>query len=67
MPEGLADVLVWTPRLVLFAGLAWGAWLCIGQMLPPTGSERPLKLERFAVFALLALLLTTLGGIFHAG
>ena len=68
MPENLLDALVWILRAALFAGLAWGAWLCIDQMLPPTRSERVPGLEHFATFALLVLLLvSTLGGILHAG
>ena len=68
MPENLIDSLVWILRAVLFAGLAWGAWLCIDEMLPPTWSGRVPGLEHFATFTLLVLLLiSTLGGILHAG
>jgi len=62
-----ADTLVWIIRLVLFAGLAWGAWLCIGHTLLPARPEKTLQFEHFATFALLVLLLTTLGGMLHAG
>jgi hypothetical protein len=63
----LADALTWTIRLVLLAGLAWGGWLCIAQALPPARSAEGFRFERFAGFAVLVLLLTTLAGIFHAG
>jgi hypothetical protein len=58
----LADFLVWALRLALLAGLGWGAWLCLGQVLP----EKTLPLEHFATYALLVLLLTTIGGFLHA-
>ena len=67
MFEELADALVWIVRLALFAGLAWGAWLSVGHLLLPARSEKVLQLEHFATFALLVLLLTTLGGLLHAG
>jgi uncharacterized membrane protein YecN with MAPEG domain len=58
-----ADALVWIIRVALVAGLAWGAWLCIGSSSP----ERSEKMfEHFATFAVLVLLLTTLGGAIHA-
>ena len=67
MAENLADVLVWTLRMVIIAGLAWGAWLCIADALPAR-SERMFGLEHFATFALVVLLLiSTLGGLLHAG
>ena len=62
----LADALVWTMRLVLAVGLGWGAWLCVGHLLLPARSERMLDMEHFATFALIVLLLTTLGGFLHA-
>ena len=62
----LVDALVSILRLVLFAGLCWGAWLCLGEELLPARSEKSLQFERFATFALLILLLTTLGGLAHA-
>ena len=62
MPAEFADFVVWVLRLALLAGLGWGAWLCLGQVLP----ERPPQLEHFATYALLVLLLTTIGGILHA-
>jgi hypothetical protein len=58
----LADFLVWVLRLALLAGLGWGGWLCLGQVLP----QKALQLEHFARYALLLLLLTTIGGILHA-
>jgi hypothetical protein len=61
-----ADALVWITRVVLFAGIAWGGWLCVGQALPDE-RERTFEIERFATFALLVLLITTIGGILHAG
>lgn len=67
MFEDFAVALVWTLRLVLFAGIVWGAWLCISYTLLPPGQEKTLQIEHFATYALLVLLLTTLGGIFNAG
>ena len=68
MSENLVDALVWILRALLFAGLVWGAWLCIDEMLLPGRSERAPGLEHFATFALVVLLLvSTLGGILHAG
>lgn len=68
MPENPVDALVWILRAALFAGLAWGAWLCIDQMLLPGRPARVPGLEHFATFALLVLILiSTLGGILHAG
>jgi len=60
------EAAVWLVRLVLVAGLGWGAWLCIGHILLPARSEKTLDLEHFATFALLVLLITTLGGFLHA-
>jgi hypothetical protein len=60
-----ADALVWIVRLVLLAGLGWGGWLCIGHLFLPARSEK--NLQHFATFALLVLILTTLGGVLHAG
>jgi hypothetical protein len=62
-----ADALVWILRLLLLTGLCWGAWLCIGHLFLPARSEKTLEFEHFATFALLVLLLTTLGGVLHAG
>lgn len=62
-----ADALVWITRVVLFAGLAWGAWLCIGEALLSEKPERAFEIERFATFALLVLLITTIGGVLRAG
>jgi hypothetical protein len=63
----IADTLVWIMRLALFAGLCWGAWLCFSYTFLPARSEKTLQFEHFATFALLVLLLTTLGGVLHAG
>ena len=63
----LADAVVWTMRLVLVAGLGWGAWLCVGHLLLPARPEKTFNFEHFATFALLVLLLTTVGGFLHAG
>jgi hypothetical protein len=60
------EALVWTVRLVLLAGLCWGAWLCIGPQILPARAPDGVRLERFATLALLILLLTTLGGIVRA-
>ena len=62
-----ADALVWIIRVALLAGLAWGAWLCIGHIFLPARSEKTLEVEYFATFAVLVLLLTTLGSALHAG
>jgi hypothetical protein len=63
----LADALVWIIRVALLAGLVWGAWLCIGHLFFPSRSEKALQFEHFATFAVLILLLTTIGGALHAG
>jgi hypothetical protein len=68
MPAELVEVLLLMARGALFAGLCWGAWLCLGEQLAPA---RPAKnpppkhqpLKRFASFAMLILLLTALGGL----
>ena len=64
----LVEVLLLVVRGALFAGLCWGAWLCLGEQLPaaqraklPPPNHQPLK--RFASVALLLLLLTVLGGL----
>jgi len=62
----LGEALIWTVRLELLAGLCWGAWLCIGPEILPARADQGVRLERFATFALLVLLLTTLGGIVRA-
>jgi hypothetical protein len=61
------EALVWFIRLVLLAGLAWGAWLCIDYSLLPARPQKTLALEHFATFALLVLLLSTLGVLLQAG
>jgi hypothetical protein len=60
------EALVWTVRLVLLAGLCWGGWLCIGPEILPVRAGQGVRLERFATFALLVLLLTTIGGLVRA-
>ena len=67
MFDDLAILVVWIIRLVLLAGLCWGALLCIGHLFLPARSEKSLQFEHFATFALLVLLFTTLGGVLHAG
>ena len=61
------EALVWVIRVVLLAGLAWGAWLSIGESLLPARPQKALALERFATFALLVLLLGTVGVLLQAG
>ena len=61
------EALVWVIRVVLLAGLAWGAWLSIGESLLPARPQKALALERFAPFALLVLLLGTVGVLLQAG
>ena len=61
------EALVWIIRVVLLAGLAWGAWLSIGESLLPVRPQRTLAFEHFATFALLVLLLSTLGVLLQAG
>jgi hypothetical protein len=63
MFTGLADALVWIIRVVFGAGLAWGAWLCLCHLILPARSPKMLQLEHFATFAVLVLLLSTLGGM----
>ena len=62
----IGEALVWTVRLVLLAGLCWGGWLCIGPEILPARADQGLRLERLATFALLVLLLTTIGGLVRA-
>jgi hypothetical protein len=63
MPADVAEVLLLVVRGALFAGLCWGAWLCLGEQVstPQPGNHRPLG--RFATLAVLVLLLTALGGL----
>ena len=63
----LADAVVWIFRVVLLWGIAWGAWLCIGHLFFPARSEKRLQIEHFATFAVLILVLTTLGSALRAG
>ena len=67
----LVEVLMLMVRGALFAGLCWGAWLCLGEQVAlarpaknPPPSHQPLK--RFATVAVLLLLLTALGGLAQA-
>ena len=67
MFEDFADALVWVLRIALVSGIAWGAWLCVGDLLP-VRSEKTLGFEHFATFALAILLLvSSLGSFLHAG
>ena len=62
------DVLVLIVRSALFAGLCWGAWLCLGGQLEPRDKRRhDLPLERFATFAAVLLLLSAAGNLFQGG
>ncbi len=61
------EVFLWVIRALILSGLAWGAWLCISHPFLPARSEKTLQYEHFATFALLVLLLTTIGGVLHAG
>jgi len=65
MLSELADTLVWILRLALLAGLTWGAWLCVSHDLPPAQPVSP-QFEPLTTYAILILLLTTLGSILHA-
>jgi hypothetical protein len=60
----LTEAFVWLVRMLLVAGLGWGAWLSIGWALPR--SEARVAFEHFATVALLVLLFGTLGGLIHA-
>jgi hypothetical protein len=60
------EVLILVVRGALFAGLCWGAWLCLGEHIARARPENPRPLERFASFAILILLLTALGGLARA-
>ncbi|MGH8690110.1 MAG: hypothetical protein ACREUS_03685 [Burkholderiales bacterium] len=62
-----AEGLVWIVRAVLLAGLVWGGWLCISHALLPPRTQNSAGFEYFATFALLVLLLTTVGGFLHGG
>ena len=66
MPEEFAEALIFIIRVALFAGIAWGGWLCVSSTLPPR-SDKTAPLEHFATFALLVLLFSTLGGLIHTG
>ncbi len=61
----LVEVFLLVVRGALFAGLCWGAWLCLGERFPAARRAKVPPLKRFASFALLLLLLTALGGLAH--
>ena len=63
----LVDVLVLVVRGVLVAGLFWGAWLSLAPASRERSAAPGFAFQRFATFALLVLLLTTIGGLLHAG
>jgi hypothetical protein len=65
MLTDFADLVVWILRLGVAGGIAWGAWLCLTHTFLPTHSLRRIQFEHFATFALLILLLTTLGSLGH--
>lgn len=67
MLTGFADALVWILRLLILAGLCWGAWICFSHTFLPARSPKTLQLEHFATFALLILIFSALGGVLHAG
>ena len=64
MSPDLSEAFVWLVRMLLVAGLGWGAWLSVGWALPR--SEERVPFEHFATVALLVLLFGTLGGLIHA-
>ena len=57
------EVLILVVRGALFAGLCWGAWLCLGEQITAARPANPWPLKRFASFAILILLLSALGGL----
>ena len=63
MLTDFADFVVWILRLAVAGGIAWGAWLCLTHTFLPTRSLKRIQFEHFATFALLILLLTTLGSL----
>ena len=67
MSGDLAEVLLLAIRGALLAGLCWGAWLCFAQQVAPEKTARKPRLERFATFAVLVLLMTALGSIAQVG
>jgi len=66
MLTDFADLVVWILRLGATAGIAWGAWLCLTHTFLPTRSLKTIQFEHFATFALLILMLTTLGTLSHS-
>ena len=66
MVADLVEVLLLALRGALFAGLCWGAWLCLGEREQATRAGHQLPLERYAKFAVLILLLTVFGGLSSA-
>ena len=67
MVAELVEVLVLIVRGALFAGLCWGAWLCVAERIAPPAPAKHLAFERFATFAALVLLLTAAGNLFQSG
>jgi hypothetical protein len=65
MLTDFADLVMWILRLGVAGGIAWGAWLCLTHTFLPTRSLKRIQFEHFATFALLILLLTTLGNLGH--
>ena len=63
----LADAIVWTIRILIFTGLAWGVWIAFSHTFLPGRSEKRLEFEHYATFALLVLIFSTVGGVIHAG
>ena len=71
MSYEFVEFLILVVRGALFAGLCWGAWLCLDEesaQLRPANSPPPnhQPLKRFATFAVLLLVLTALGGLVQA-
>lgn len=67
MPADLSDAIVWTIRILIFTGLAWGVWIVFSHTFLPARSEKRLEFEHYATFALLVLIFSTVGGVIHAG
>src|SRR5688572_29913016 len=45
----LADAIVWTIRILIFTGLAWGVWIVFSHTFLPARSEKRLEFERHDV------------------
>ncbi len=63
MLADLIEILLLVVRGALFAGVCWGAWLCLGERLSARQPGNTPPLERFATFAVFVLLLSALGGV----